>query len=342
MDTESLIDDEKTEAFFEIIRQTILPNFHFGSISTWGAAENIKSNYIEVTPSYSQSILKNSIYEQEVPSGLIHYTSIETLFSIVQTKKIRLHSLSGMDDIMELNYALNFLKEVDESSDQQTQHQKDRIFCLSMCDKIVEERGQSLAMWRKYGLDGKGVGIQLKFDVSEYDNWYKHFLTRIVYEPLESHSLSKLKQEYAKFKRTLDFRCINVGEVLSAILGFHKMPIYEHENEFRLIYIADKRTFLHEKWEDDQYEIHSNYSLGSGLKYFLELPLDAPVTYEVDKAKMLGWNAIPVLRPRVSIEKVYFGYRISKSDKEQIELALMDDLPKVLFEDSTLSSAFRQ
>lgn len=309
MRDESIMDHNKASMLLGVIRKNLLPNVQYESFTAWGGEETIKSTSVSLKLSYNHSIFRKSYLDVSIPSGLIHFTTVDTLIKILESKRIRLSSLNGVDDLHEYNYARRILHNTE--FERSFTSAKRNIFSLSMCSETVETKEKSLNMWRKYADDGLGVGIVFKLYNANRWKWYKFHLSKIFYGEKPLLRLKSFQAAYEKFQNDNDFSCSNLGEALSTIFPFHKAPIYSEEQEYRLIYTHERNRGVIKPKED----------FGADKRY-LELELEKEIIppKEIRKKfkEMFGHYESTIYQPKISITKIYFGYRMN--EKERYEL----------------------
>ena len=92
--------------------------------------------------------LKNTPFFYTQQNDFIHFTSLEGLYSILNTGYIRLYNLVNMDDKLELDYAkqkLLFRGTLDNA--------KEELFCFSMCSskEIFQNEMKEHLLWKLHG-----------------------------------------------------------------------------------------------------------------------------------------------------------------------------------------------
>lgn len=332
----SSLDDEKIELFIsEVVRKNLLPNAKFASAFAMGAAGVDKFSYASVDLSDSFANYRKSNYFFDGAYKFIHYTSVPKLLSIIRDKRIRLYDLRGMDDKDEFDFGHKVLN---KKSSYLTKEAKKRIFCLSMCKYELEEKEQSLNMWRQFGLDGHGIGIVLEFAKSHRSSWIHYILSQVHYGDHTLKKLYKTCEVYVEFSKKYNFTIRNFDEFLYKLFCFHKQHIYKDEKEVRLIYNNDFRTSQPTKGIADL-----NSKLQKSSYHELELEWDRWKTFNGDYQKYQ--ERVKTIYPYVSIDKIIFGYRISNSNKYNIVETVsvyksnFNKFPN--FEDSTLLKYFQ-
>lgn len=333
---ESALNNEKIELFIsEIVRKNLLPNAKYAGASAMGSANTKKFSYANVELSDSFNNYRKSKYYYNGTYKFIHYTSIPKLLSIVREKKIRLYDLRAMDDKDEFNFGHKVLN---KNSSYITEDAKESIFCLSMCKYELEEKEQSLNMWRQFGLDGHGVGIVLEFAKSKQRNWIHYILGQVHYGEQSLDKLYRTCEFYDEFSKKHNFTIRNFDEILYKLFCFHKQHIYKEEKEVRLIYNSDFRLLKPTEGIPDL-----NSKLQKSTYHELELEWDRwkKFTGEMQKYQ----EEAKQIHPYVTLDKIIFGYRISNSNKRNIAetvsklKSIYNKFPT--FENSTLLKYFQ-
>lgn len=145
----------------------------------------------------------------------IHFTSLDSFYSIFNTGEIRLYNLPNMDDKLEMEYARNELNFREPFS-----KDKEDLYCFSMCraNDILKSEMKEHLLWKLHGRDGNGVLLKISFQ-NDPKHWYNYHLSKVFYDldiaqPIKKlHSITK--------KEILDVK----------FCSFFKMNIYEFEKE---------------------------------------------------------------------------------------------------------------
>lgn len=305
----SALDNEKIDLFIsEVVRKYLLPNARFSGSSAMGAAGAEKFNYANVDLSDSFANYRKSNYYFDGDYKFIHYTSVPKLLSIIREKKIRLYDLRAMDDKDEFDFGHKVLN---KKSSYLVEEAKQRIFCLSMCKYELEENEKSLNMWRQFGLDGYGIGIVLDFTKLHRSKWIHYILSQVHYGDQSLKKLYKTCEVYADFSKKYNFNIENFGEFLYKLFCFHKQNIYKDEKEVRLVYNSDLRALQPSKGIADL-----NGKLQKTTYHELELEWDGWKKFTGNLQQYQ--ERVKTIYPYVAIDKIIFGYRISKSNKWNI------------------------
>lgn len=250
--------------------------------------------------------LKGSPFYYDTGKDFIHFTSLEALFGILNSKHIRLYNLSNMDDKYELNYALEVLSFKKYSGIQD----KENLYCFSMCSasEVLDEQHKikKHLLWKLHGRDGKGVVLKLKI-INNLDTWLGFHLTKCFYSIDKFEKIKELN-EIVDTKELLDIKTA----------CFIKLPIYKFENEIRLVF--DKRSptesrlngeLLFPKIFPDKLNKMENIS-------YFQLPL---FNFIKDQESFLVPNVegIEYEMPKIQIEEIILGYRYSEKELETLK-----------------------
>jgi len=262
-------------------------------------------------PEENKKLVDTKFYSDE--KDFIHFTSIEALFGILNSKHLRLYNLMNMDDKYELDYALKALSFL---RPEYINELKEKLYVLSMCSstEILEEdpKKKKHILWKLHGRDGKGVILRLKIE-NNANSWNNFYLTKCFYE-LES------------FKAIKELNELTSNEHLDVkVASFIKLPIYEFENEVRLVFDRFNSGAIVNENKDLIYPVTYLDKLTNkdNISYF-QLPL-----YNFYKGKESVYVNPPNFTnetyeiPKISIQQIILGYRYSENDlknlRERIE-----------------------
>lgn len=234
----------------------------------------------------------------------IHFTSLESLEGILNSKSLRLFNLYNMNDPIEFDFSSRIFKNY--LSDLPII--KENLYSMSFSSGEIldkERFGDQFNQWRLYGNNGYGVCIE--FDIiNDPINWTNFHISKIQYtklrKPGSSHSKFGILKEILNKINTDDY-IINFD--LSKIFSFHKNVLYSNEEEIRLLFdsrnIDNKNLILKEKIKP-KYTQNNNLINNKNITY-LELPL---IQTNID--------TIPYFR----ISKIIIGYAYSLKEYNNI------------------------
>lgn len=162
----------------------------------------------------NESIFFNSILSLNKNTKTIYrYTSLKTLFSILETQKYRMCGLAGMNDKTEKDYFDNYIGKSSEV--------ENNIF-ISSCSLLRDD----LTMWRLYGDDGNGVC--LAFEIP------KEMPTDFNLLKIDYGDKSKKHEKIDLLKELLN--CNFAFKDLNRWKHFFKGYEYKKEREIRLLF----------------------------------------------------------------------------------------------------------
>lgn len=324
--------EEKTKIeYWQLVKELIDETFGCASIKSIGRWND--SNNLDADIHLSTNLLKGSIHELRNDTQLIHYTSVQTLFEILNSKKLRLFNAMHMNDPLELFFSL---KTIEDLNPEGIEKQINNFFLISFCEYVSSsEMKEHFSMWRNYGDNGNGVGIVFKLANYNLNNrWIDSALGKVSYDP-NSQSINGIRNYFQKLKNENKFSIHNLPNVIFQLASFHKAPIWAEENEIRLCRFLkwDKLRWKYEYNKNDfTREIKTTFQ-NNVIKYFIEMDLDNNSRLEtarqvsedankVNKTQSFTSEEAFDIYPSLNIEKIIFGYRMSNDTKHEVEGAL--------------------
>lgn len=305
----SVFDQKAIKHFYSDVLHHLLPNARHQSIGFFGPAETSRASDVRIDLADSNEINVGSPYFYEKPYKFVHYTTVPALINILRTKKLRLYNLNGQDDKLEFTVPLQHGKK--RISEYEIKQIKKKIFTLSMCETSLEDKGQSLSAWREYGDDGQGVGIVLSFKEMNKKDWVFFMLSKVLYDGTSHRKFLALQKLYDEFKINFKLEVNNFDSILYKYYAFHKHSMYKSEKEIRLLYCQGLSDL-------DEHPCHYDINRKNEKTTFVELELE----WDWDsKAKefIIKQGITPnMVKPVISIDKIIFGYRLSKDSKYEI------------------------
>jgi len=233
-------------------------------------------------------------------NDFLHFTSIDAALNILASGKVRLYNLVKMEDKFELDFAQQQLR-----LSKISENDKENIFALSMCStesflnvdpmKMLKKH----LLWKIHGNNGEGVALRFKFS-NNPASWFCHYIAECKYGTEIFDHISMLNEITDKEK------------IDSLFGGFIKMPIYEFENEIRLLF-------------DARHSITSKSSRGEILYPIIkESPAEKKPSakyYEIPVVKSNNTGAPKLMNalknnfqvPQIIVSEIIVGYKISLS-----------------------------
>ncbi|MEP7169623.1 MAG: DUF2971 domain-containing protein [Bacteroidota bacterium] len=331
-------DQKKIEGYLAILKKHLLPNLHFKSMWDEGRQFRLPDTF---------DVCKGSKYFYSGSHLFLHFTTIPNLLNILREKKIRLYSLSGMDDKDEYSGSLtNMGIKEDEWKGKQI---KKNIFIFSMCEYKIEQEEKSLNLWREYGSDGNDIAIVFKIKPQLKKHWVHYMLSQVYYSKKALNPFLKAAEEIKEYEVRENFKETDFKTAFYKLFAFHKQEIYKHEREVRLLY----STGLTERDREKAIIDFRNKKKTLFVERELEWKQDKDMLTNERILKLYN-NKQEYLKmarnvfPHISIHKILFGYRLSKEVKEELRDAIYEiiknkkykTVPKL--EDSSLFKYFNE
>lgn len=279
-------------------------NLHYEIRQRGYNGEQLLYTYYAI-PEINKKLAKTPFY-YDSENDFFHFTSLESFYSILNTGHLRLYNLNNMDDKFEFDYARKILK-----FPKTEEPYKEQLFCLSMCStkSILSNTTKEHLLWKLHGKDGNGVLVRFKF-VNDLSIWKNYHLAKVHYDD------SKLKRAI-HLQPVQQIHTQSKNDILDArICCFLKHPIYEFEEEIRLVFEnrESKRTTLTDKVGKLLYPIiypdklHKPHSI-----YYHPLPL-WNFNKEVNEYTVPSMDLLHYEMPKIQILSVSLGYRYNKNE----------------------------
>lgn len=267
-------------------------------------------------------LFNSTPYEISLQQSFIHYTSLQSLSSILINGYFRFSEFRHFEDKAELHYASMLFddNEILKSSSQKIDDKKECCFALSACI-VPDETMKNSFMWEKYGNKGRGVIIQFKLNYNKSCNF---LFGKMQYGDKELKPIKKLKELAQKFYADNNkFKYDDFSEVILELLAYHKFEKYREENEVRIFCREDKVKYdglCHEA-------IYKDITSDNEVRYFFR-------TFLAERKSVLEKEAFEILNdsektkssikeyfehyPTFEIEKIILGNNVSDEQKFEI------------------------
>ncbi|HVA98182.1 MAG TPA: hypothetical protein VNG53_04750, partial [Bacteroidia bacterium] len=139
--------------------------------------------------------LINTPFYYDKEKDFIHFTSIDSLFEILNSRHLRLYNLLNMDDKFELDYAQ---RELSFKVLEKENVGKEQLYSFSMCSssEILNEepKKKKHLLWKLHGKDGNGVVIRLKIE-NDLSTWRCYYLTKCFYDLKNFEAIKELNKK---------------------------------------------------------------------------------------------------------------------------------------------------
>ncbi|RXK58108.1 DUF2971 domain-containing protein [Lacibacter luteus] len=239
----------------------------------------------------------------------VHWTSLNSLSSIVNNSEVRLYNLINSEDKEEFSYAGKLLS----LSEPQISTIKDSYFTASFCSY---ENLNSKYLWKKYGKDYSGVAIVFSL-IDNRDKWENFFLSKVYY---------KLDAKFENFQREIDDlkRKYNGHPTFMSDIwrfaGFFKKEQYEDEKEVRLSYIfpfKNEVEYLRYVRKELKIEIGRNRIVSYiPLKLWIDPNSSYLKTLDISERVNDTFSLTKPDLPQFKIEEIHFGNKCGLTPEE--------------------------
>jgi Protein of unknown function (DUF2971) len=228
-----------------------------------------------------------------VMATLYHYCSVESLFHILKSRKLRLCDARHMNDHKEVEWARDVIdraltRHENPSCRDDLAYLREHlalnplhpfVFCMSSQPDL-------LSQWRAYAADGSGASIGFNADsFTKPTRMPSHFagkpeigLWKVIYDPDEQATLVQYAvTTYLKKCKEGD-RDVAVGDagyLLSSYSTFYKNDAFREEAEMRLVYtplLLTNEKNEHKTW-GNELEVHQRCVANDIYTYFEYEPL---------------------------------------------------------------------
>lgn len=220
--------------------------------------------------SMSSKIIKEEVRrslgaDPPFPNTIYHYTNMQGLSGIIDSKEFWLTDHSYMNDSREIEYGLDIVRAaVKDLSSNPKYSQRLRIIekwekfldtgtAYRICIACFSLQGDSLSQWRGYG--GRSIGICLCFGIKHTMFWHSLGLNlqRVIYDKEKQFAIAKIIlhiyltiMEWNQQKGTDVDEDIFGSSLITNLyqqLVFFKNPAFSDEKEVRWVYTEDKKMF---------------------------------------------------------------------------------------------------
>jgi len=224
-------------------------------------------------------LLKDTEYLLNGTRKILHFTSLQTLYSIINEGNLRLYNLHNSNDPTEYRYAASFLEEIYKLQGfshaeyiELLNHTKQYSYIFS-CTDISNVK--NIDFWDKYGDKQKGVAIEFEI-INNPSEWEFFYFAKVKYS--QSDIFSELSSNWESIQRKNNHITYKIN--LNQLLSFHKSENWAKEEEIRLLTQAPSLY-----WDLFKNQILSDFrtsKAGVNIEYF-RLPLCDKTDNYIDK-----------------------------------------------------------
>ena len=248
---------------------------------------------------------------------IIHYTSIDTMVNIINTKNIRMYNCANLNDSFEMQFALK--EQSFQISKEDLQSFKDHTFLLSGCKYNMAEKDDDFNMWRFYGNNGKGVGMVFEIE-NVADDWDGVFMNDVYY--------GNKNEQFKDFLGFLDFHndfqkenqlFENIPYIIPAYAFLFKDDIWSVEKETRLFVHCGFDKYSSGNYvERDEENPYLNKRIERGINgsgkavAYVNLPLNIEEEKKIANTKLSKEDVKSFFStlPHLKLKRIVLGYDI--------------------------------
>jgi hypothetical protein len=207
-------------------------------------------------------------YEQDKKELFCHFTSVQSLVSILKGGYLRMSEFNHLIDINEIQYGSKIFKDFIEASklENRVSDLKETCFSLSACISSEPVKTNSF-LWESYG--NKGNGVIIEFEIL-YKDVESMLLGKIQYGKDDLKPLEEIKQKALIFKELNDFIPSDFPTEIIELLAFHKELRYKSEEEIRLFMKVNKPKYE----EHSHIAIYKDVTNNNLVRWFFRLFLE--------------------------------------------------------------------
>ena len=169
---------------------------------------------------------------------ICRYTSLESLFSVLKFKTLRMNGLPGMNDRNEGLFAWDMIYRVEKTKNEEYKKRKSEINNVFIVSFSAKKLIDDLNQWRLYGDDAKGVCCVYKvLNEKLKDRFFLHevrYIHNNKNEEVPDELLRRFK-DYSESQSRLSYYD------LSPAIFFYKPDDFRSEDEIRLL-VDNKKT----------------------------------------------------------------------------------------------------
>jgi hypothetical protein len=222
--------DKKAEEYIRKVKE-IFPEIDISSIFSLYNGDNPISGRIILS---KQADSFRKLFNFNKPFNIIHYTSIDTLFNILNMQNFRMYNCFNLNDRREIETAnLSFNIGMTET---EITGFKQNNFVASFCEYDMEKQYDNFLLWNLYGMKGKGAGLVFEIE-NISDSWEEVYIGKVMYSNNKNDGISQKFIEFLNFHKDFNKEhqlFENTPSIFSAIALHYKYKIWNYEKEVRI------------------------------------------------------------------------------------------------------------
>lgn len=295
--------DEKLDKFYKEVIAPDLPHATTKMAMIWGTVDEANSFEGELS---GHNLFKDSVYEYKGSNDFLHFTSVQSLNSILKQGFIRSSEFRHLTDRQELAFASKAIDwDIDDNNDDEIEHHKETIFSTSLCE-FSETSLIDQFMWMQYANAAKGAALRIKMHIPEHQNCA---IGKVIYGEDGLNTVKSIVQRAKTYKKSGNIFPSNFKSLLLPVLAYHKVGAFSNEKEIRLLFKHPKNSYEKHKVHFIFQDINSQ----NNLRYFY--PIFLKEKKHIDNpAKADLFNLFKGKVLTLEITDIYFGRNIEPTD----------------------------
>jgi len=303
----------RIEGFKEVF-QPLLPRAEF-------AGKSFAGDSLEETLNFNahistENIFQDSIYELKDVESFIHFTSLQGIFSVLNSGYFRMSEFGHLEDKREILYGASVfgVDPIFNFNYKSIEDLKRNIFCFSSCI-ANENTKKNNYMWHIYA--NKRNGGFIEFEMNPWNPFFYN-IGKVLYGKKGLAPLESLKDRAIDFYNKNNFFPERFIELMLDVQALHKSEKYSSEEEIRIIYKIEDNPF------GDIDTVYRDINSQNELKKFNKLYIDTRNPYLKNKNPEQSVRSILYYYPSIKIKNITLGIDIHSRDKREI----LDELKK--------------
>jgi len=299
----------------------ILPELDISEIFSLYTGEEPASGKITFS---NQTDVFKKLSKFKEGTTLIHYTSIDSLFSILNSDILRMYNCVNKNDPWEINHA-NSKYEIG-LNDLELLDFKQNNFITSFFEYDMRLQNDNKYLWNEYGNKGKGAGLVFEIE-NMNDSWEECYIGKVCYEDSSiPNSIYKRFIEFVKFHNEFNNQYHlfeNTPSILSAIALHFKEVKWASENEVRIFAYCpfdkyDLKPLVLERKNNYLLSTIEHSVNGNGeIISYVSLPLNRSKVHDklrINLGTDLSLNYLKSI-PHLKLKRIVLGNNLQEADK---------------------------
>ena len=299
---------KKINDFFEFVVKDSFPNSRIESSESWGSPTQPPNSFKGIVS--PENLFVGTKYEIPENSNLIHFTNLNSLFTILNSGFFRMSEFKNFEDKSEFIYSSSILNHQPFSNLMSTDFEnlKKDFFAISSC-LSNDNTKRNHYMWNMYADNAKGVCIEFQIKLNNPN--YTH--GKILYGSENLGLIDRIKNQTEMFmKENKNFTVSNYIQFISTVLSYHKSKKYHYENEIRIFHLRNKYIEDVNIYQD----LNSNFDKINFCKIYHDIQKHP--YYKNETSDKAYFNSFP----RIEIKNIILGYNLSFQQKINIKMKL--------------------